>query len=150
MVLNIDRKIIKELRKNARTSLKEVASKLNLPTSTVHDKVRRFKKKIIKRYTSLIEYQELGYQTHLFLALKTKKECREKLESYLKNSQEVNSFYQVNDKFDFLVEAIFIDQKKAHDFIEEIKEYFKLENFHIHNVINNPKKEEFLTPQEFI
>lgn len=150
MVLEKDLQIIRELRKNARTSLKELALKLQLPPSTVHDKVNRYHGKIIKKHTSLLNFQELGYQTHLFLALKTKKEFRGKLELFLKYSQEVNSFYQVNENYDYLVEAVFTNQKKAYDFIEEIKERFLLEKIQIHNIISNPKKEEFLASPKFL
>lgn len=144
MIHEIDKQIIQELRKNARTSLKEVAGRLNLPTSTVHDKVRRFQGTVIQKHSSLLNFRELGYQTHLFLALKTKRDQRTALEDFLKNSKNVNTLYRVNDQFDFLVEAIFKDPKEAQDFLDELKEHFIIENKYIHNVITNLRKEEFL------
>ena len=144
MISEQEKQIIQGLRKNSRTSLKELAQKINLPSSTVHDKVRRYEGKIIQKHTSLLNFRELGYQTHLFLALKTKRGERNELESYLKNSTNINTLYQVNDQFDFLVEAIFKDPKEAQDFLDELKERFIIETTYVHNVISNIKKEEFL------
>jgi len=144
MIQEMDRQIIQELRKNARASLKGVASRLNLPTSTVHDKVRRFQSGIIQKHSSLLNFRELGYQTHLFLALKTQRSQRNALEDFLKSSPFINTLYQVNDQFDFLVEAVFKDPKEAQDFLDELKENFCIDNKYIHNVINNLRREEFL------
>lgn len=144
MILESDKKIINELRKNSRSSLKEVAQKLNLPSSTVHDKVNRYFGKVIHKHTSLLNFQEMGYQTHLFLAFKTKRVNRNELEKHLRQSRNTNTLYQVNDQFDYLVEAVFKNQKEAQDFIDEVKERFVIESFYVHNVISNLKKEEFL------
>lgn len=143
-VFEKEKQIIGALRKNARTSLKELAQQINLPTSTIHDKVRRFQGTIIQRHSSLLNFRELGYQTHLFLALKTKRDQRNALEDFLKNSPFINTLYQVNDQFDFLVEAIFKDPKEAQDFLDLLKENFLIENKYVHNVINNLRREEFL------
>ncbi len=144
MIPEKEKQIIAALRKNARYSLKELAQKLDMPTSTVHDKVKRYEKTIIQKHTSLLNFQELGFNTHLFLAIKTKRGQRNELENYLKNSCHTNTLYQVNDQFDFLVETIFKNPKEAQDFLDELKENFIIEKFYVHNIICNLKKEEFL------
>jgi len=144
MISEDQKRILSELRKNSRASLKELAQKINLPSSTVHDRVKRYQGKIIRKHTSLLNFQEMGYRTHLFLAMKTKRVSRDELENFLRDSGNVNSIYQVNDQFDYLVEAIFKDAKEAHDFLEQLRERFVIETLYVHNVISNPKKEEFL------
>ena len=69
--------ILNELRKNARVSLLEVAKKTNIPLSTVYDKVRNYEGEIIKKHTSIIDFQNLGYHARRIIALKVKKENKE-------------------------------------------------------------------------
>ena len=145
MLSEKDSQIIRELRKNSRASLKEIASRLELPSSTVHDRVRRFEGNIIAKHTTLINFQEMGFYSHFFFTVKTSREKREELRDYLRDNRFTNTVYQVNDKFDFLVEVVFENLKQANDFIEEVRERFPIEAIYIHSIIENIKKEEFLS-----
>ncbi|MBW3013294.1 Lrp/AsnC family transcriptional regulator [Candidatus Woesearchaeota archaeon] len=145
MISEKDSQIIRELRKNSRASLKEIAERLGLPSSTVHDKVRRFEGNIIEKHTTLLNFKELGYFSHFFLSLKTKREKRNELKEFLKSSRYSNTVYQVNDKFDFLVEVVFYNLKEAQDFFDQLKECFPIEDLYVHSIIDNVKKEEFLS-----
>lgn len=55
----IDLKLIRELRRDARTRLTVLAKRCGIPTSTVYDRLSRFKKQGM-RFTPLLEWSELG------------------------------------------------------------------------------------------
>ncbi len=55
----IDLQLIRELRRDARARLTMLAHQCAIPTSTVYDRLERFKR-LGMRFTSLIEWSELG------------------------------------------------------------------------------------------
>ena len=60
--------IIRELRKNARNSTKQIALNVDIPRVTVHDRIQKMvKKEVIKKFTILPDYDKLGLHTTLFV-----------------------------------------------------------------------------------
>ncbi len=56
-----DWKILNILRENSREFTKNLARKLNMPHSTVHERIKRLKNEgIIKKFTILPDYKKLG------------------------------------------------------------------------------------------
>ena len=54
--------ILSHLRKDARTSLASISHDVNIPISTIYDKINRFHlNKIIERYTAILNFSKLGY-----------------------------------------------------------------------------------------
>jgi len=55
--------ILKHLRNNARKTLTSISKETNIPTSTVFDRLRIHEKGIIKKYTSIIDIENLANKT---------------------------------------------------------------------------------------
>lgn len=136
--------ILNELRKNARVSLLEVAKKTNIPLSTVYDKVRNYEKEIIKKHTSIIDFQNLGYYARRIIALKVKKENKEKIQNFLESHPNVNSLYKINNGFDFLVEIVARNSGVIYDILEEIKSQNGILEKSCFEILEEIKKEDFL------
>jgi len=144
MMPKIDREIISHLRQNARISLSKLSAKLNIPVSTIYDKVKQHEKTFIKKHTTLLEFSKLGLHTQTHIAIKAKKDSRNTLQEYLRKHGNVNSLYRINYGFDFLAECVFRNIAEAEDFVERIEAEFGIEEVHKFNVIDELKKEEFL------
>jgi DNA-binding Lrp family transcriptional regulator len=65
---NKDLKIIEELKRNSRNSTKQIATNVKMPRVTVHDRIKKMvEKKIIKKFTVLLDYQKLGLTTTVYV-----------------------------------------------------------------------------------
>lgn len=139
----IEFKLLAALRKNARTSLLALARELNLPPSSVHEKVRRYTGNIVIKHTSLLDFEKLGYCRALF-AIKANPSGRNYLQAYLASYREVNNMHRINSGYDLLVEYIGRDQKEIEDFMVEIKglpEVIEVQRF---TIIDDVMRENFM------
>jgi len=140
-----ERKIISELRKDARASLSSISQNVDMPVSTVFDKVNRLHEdKVIKRYAALVDFAQLGFHHQTQLAIKVAKPSRNLLYTHLQNSPAVNSIHEINGGFDFMVETLHHDVKEYLSFIEEIKEKFEILELHSYQVIKEMIREKIL------
>jgi Lrp/AsnC family transcriptional regulator for asnA, asnC and gidA len=59
---NLDLSILAELTNNARLAVSELARRLDAPTSTIRDRMRKLEEEgVIQRYTVSIDYTKLGF-----------------------------------------------------------------------------------------
>jgi DNA-binding Lrp family transcriptional regulator len=138
------------LRQNARETLTMISRKTGIPISTLYDKLRQQEKSLIVKHTTLIDFTKLGYNSRANIMLSTKKEDRDKLRSYLKEHSSINSLFKVNNGYDFMAEGIFENVKELEDFIEELEEKFSLLDKKVFFVIEDVKRENFLSRPELL
>lgn len=66
----IDRQILQELAKDSSKSLNELAGTLGIPSSTLHQKVKKFEAKgLIQGYRAILSERELGLSLHALVSL---------------------------------------------------------------------------------
>jgi DNA-binding Lrp family transcriptional regulator len=102
------------------------------------------------KHTTLIDFTKLGYNSRANIMLSTAKEDRDKLRSYLKEHSSINSLYKVNNGYDFMAEGIFENVKELEDFIEELEEKFNLQEKKVFFIIEDVKRENFLSRPELL
>jgi len=138
--------ILLELRKNSRNSSVEISKNANIPLSTTTDKLKKLNQTTIQKNISLINFNNVGYNTRVILIIKTNN--KEKLKTFLLNKQCINSISRINNK-SFLIEAIFKNLKELEEFKEKVYN-IGIEELKIHHVIEEIKKEDFLTKQDHL
>ena len=63
-----DQVILKELKKNSRNSTKKIATNVDIPRVTVHDRIQKMiKNGIIKSFNVSIDYKKIGLSTEVFI-----------------------------------------------------------------------------------
>jgi DNA-binding Lrp family transcriptional regulator len=145
MITQKDLDIISHLRNNARRKITEVSRLLEIPVTTIYDKIKLQERKgILKKHTSLLDFSKLGFNTNVFLALSTPKAQRDALQTYLMNHPNVNSLYRVDMDHDILVEVVFENISKLHEFIDHIEDKFELNQIITFSILQELKKEGFL------
>ena len=115
----IDKKemlILANLRNNARETLTKMSRKTSIPVSTIFEKLKTYESGLIKKYTSLIDFTKLGYNTRATILVKTTKEYRDKLRQHLLLDKSLNSVYKINNGYDFMLEGIFREIKDVEQF----------------------------------
>tara|TARA_Y100000310_G_C20378373_1_gene666867 strand:- start:191 stop:661 length:471 start_codon:yes stop_codon:yes gene_type:complete len=140
-----DIEIISHLRRNSREMLTKLSRKTGIPVSTIFDRLKLHNGKFIKKNTTLVDFQLLGFNSRAKIILKVDKLDRNELKNYLKGHININSLYRINNGYDFMFEAIFKNMKDLEDFISFLEEQYKIINKHIYYVIDNIKQEDFLS-----
>jgi Lrp/AsnC family transcriptional regulator, leucine-responsive regulatory protein len=141
--------IISHLRKDGRTSLTDLSRKTGIPVSTIFDRIKN-NDDFIKRHAALIDFSKLGYNTRANIMIKVDRDEREEVKEYLLGDLNVNSVYKINSNHDFMIDAVFRDIKEMEEFQERMDEKFKIKNKQIYYIIDELKKEEFLSHPEMI
>jgi Lrp/AsnC family transcriptional regulator, leucine-responsive regulatory protein len=148
MLTKKDLQIISNLRKNSRETLTEMSKKTHIPISTIYDKLKIHEGSLIKRHTCLLDFNQLGYTTRANVLLKVDRSRREELKEYLVKHSNVNSVFKINNNYDFMAELVFREIKDLEDFIEGLDERFKIEVHQTFYIIDDLKKEEFMSEPE--
>lgn len=140
-----ERQIISHLRKDARTSLASISYNIEMPISTIYDKINRLNKSdVIRRFTALIDFSKLGFHYQAKLALRVEHLKKEELLLFLREHESVNSLYEINGGFDFFVETIHKDIKEYLDFVNKLKEKFELLAMQEFQIIDEIEREKFV------
>ena len=134
--------LLQELRQNSRVSLLEVSRQLNMPKSTVHEKVKRLYGSVIIKHTTLLDFSKLGY-CRQWLAVKTTPHARHIAQAFLEEHRGVNNLYKINSGFDFLAEIVCQDLKEIEDFAASLKKVTGVNDVLQFSIVQDMKREEF-------
>ncbi|MBM3199331.1 Lrp/AsnC family transcriptional regulator [Candidatus Woesearchaeota archaeon] len=137
--------IISSLRQNAREKLTEMSKRTRIPVSTIFDRIKLHENGLIKKHTALIDFSKLGYNTRANIILKVGKGDREGVKDFLMKHGSINSAFKINNGYDFLIEAVFTNIKEVEDFLEVLDEKFGVKSKQVFYIIDDLKKEEFLS-----
>ncbi len=144
MLMKENLAIVAHLRQNARITLTALSRKVNMPVSTLFDRVRALKALGVTRLTALLDFPQLGYAVCVTLLLKAGKDKRDALGDYLLKAQSVNSLMRVNNGYDFLAECVFKDMRGLEEFCEKLERSFGVRDKEAHFIIDELKREAFL------
>ncbi len=111
-------RILDELQRNARTSFKEIAQKVNLSPTAVIERIRRMEDDgVIAGYTAILNPRKIGYRLSALISMSTDYGNPEKIvHSLLADIPEVISCWSVTGTHDFLLEV----QVPSLEFLEEL------------------------------
>jgi Lrp/AsnC family transcriptional regulator, leucine-responsive regulatory protein len=150
MIGKKDLLIVSNLRKNARETLTNMSKATHIPISTIYDKMRLHEGGLIRKHTCLLDYNKLGYPTRANVLLRVDKEHREALKEYLVKHMNVNSVSKINNNYDFFAEMVFREIRELEDFLESLEDRFKVKSKQVFYVIEDLKREEFLSEPELL
>ena len=150
MLSQKDLLLLRNLRVNARETLTRLSRKTSIPISTIYDKLKLFNGDIIKKHTSIIDFAKLGYNARVNIMLRVDKEQREDVRDFLARKDCINSVFKINNGYDFLAEGVFKDIREVEDFLEILDDKFKIKSKQIYYVVDEVKREGFMTTINYI
>jgi DNA-binding Lrp family transcriptional regulator len=127
-----------------------MSKKTGIPVSTLFDRLKSSEESIIIKHTSLLNFNELGFNTRANIALKVERDDKEALKNFLTAHGSVNSVYRINNGFDFMVEGIFHQIKDMEDFIDQLESRFRIHDKRPFFIIEDLKREAFLSNPEML
>ncbi len=122
-----EREIIHHMRKGKRVNISKIARTLNLPISTVSDRIKRIEEKYVFKRSSLLDYSKVGYNANAILTIKVTPEKKPAMLDYLKENICFNSIFHTNTNHDFIVEIVCKDSMEMMNKIDEMKTIFPTE-----------------------
>ncbi len=116
----IDLKILQELQKEARLSIREVATRVNLSPSPTQERIRRMERDgIITQYGALLNYKKINRAVIVLCQVTMKdhsKPATQKFIDSIISFPEVVSCYDIAGDFDFILKVATESIEAYHDF----------------------------------
>ncbi|MBB2481283.1 Lrp/AsnC family transcriptional regulator [Bacillus sp. APMAM] len=122
MLDNTDKKIIEELTKNGRISMKELGERVHLTGQAASTRVLKLEEKgVIERYTIKLNDRKIGFFVHAFLNIYTKNIHHQPFLSFIHTQQEyiVNNF-KISGEGCYLLECKFPSNEVLDQFLTEL------------------------------
>lgn len=145
----IDYTILVELIKDAKKPIKQIADKVNLSLTPVHDRIKRMEKKgIIEKYAAIINPNKMDFTLIAFMQIKLKEHQKDIIKNIsveLNSLAEVLDGYYTTGEFDVLLKVMLKDMNDYNDFIlERIAKIKSIDNirtsFVIKSIIHEDEK----------
>lgn len=115
-----DLAILHLLQENARITVKEIAQRIHLSTTPVHDRIKRLESEgIIKQYTTLLDPAKLklGLTAICYVSLKEhSKAAGSRFIRSILAMPEVLECYNISGEFDFMLKVVTEDMNAYHQF----------------------------------
>jgi DNA-binding Lrp family transcriptional regulator len=145
MLKDKDLLFINHLRGNARKKITELSRELDIPVTTLYDKLHIHKKRgIIQKHITLLDFAKLGYYARAVLSIDIDLRNQERLREYLLQNNHVNSMYRVDCEETFIAEVVFENPYTLQEFIEQTKLEFTTCKIKANNILQEIKKESFM------
>jgi len=123
------KRILKELQKNCRISVAELAEKLGMSTTPCWRRQKELEEKgIIKRYAAVVDRRKVGLNVCCYANISLSRHAEgvvEKFENEMRLRPEVIDCHETTGSSDYLVKIIVADMDAYHDFLHNV--LFKLD-----------------------
>jgi DNA-binding Lrp family transcriptional regulator len=138
-----DAKILNELISNAKIPLRDLAKKLSISFITVRNRIKRLESQgIIKGYTIKIDYEKLGYGTHVLIEIRISKGKLIELEQKIGKHPNVYVVYDTTGEFDATIVGWFNSTRQMDAFLKKIQSYEFVERTNTKLILHSIKEEE--------
>ena len=138
----IDRKILSEYLKDARSSFREVASKIGVAVGTVLSRVRKMEKEgMIKGYSVMLDHEKLGYELTAITEITVSKGKLLEMEKEIAKFPNICAVYDVTGLTDAIVIAKFHDREELSKFTKALLAMPFVERTNTHIVLTTVKED---------
>jgi len=118
---DLDYDILSELRRDGRASLRTIAERLNVSTSTVSHRVKQMESDgIIRGYKPVLDYAKLGYRLTAITKIKARGSGIPKIVEKLAKEETLVDVYEITGDYDVLVIGKFPDEESMNREIKRL------------------------------
>ncbi|MEP6748313.1 MAG: Lrp/AsnC family transcriptional regulator [Bacteroidota bacterium] len=125
-----DRLILKLLQENAKITVREIAAKIHLSTTPVHERIKRMEDSgVILQYAALVNHSKVkkGLMVICYVSLKEhNKKSGTKFIKTINELSEVIECYNISGEFDFMLKVVVESMDAYYDF--HVNKLGQLEN----------------------
>ena len=118
---NLDERLINELLVDGRASLRSLAEDLDVSVTTVSNHLSDLEDRdIIRGYTPIVDYGELGYDVTAIIQLKVEGDALPDITERLQDHRQMVSVYEVTGDYDIIAIGKFTDTDHMNEGIKEL------------------------------
>jgi len=145
----IDRKIIRVLEKDARTSLRKISELVDVSLGTVSNRVKKMENNgVIMGYSVILNPDEIGWELNVVIGLRIQKGRLIEIQEKIAKDSRVHGVYDVTGDFDSMVIAIAKNRKDLDDLSKNVLSIDGVERSITHLVLNTVKEKTATLPSE--
>ncbi len=115
-----DLAILALLQQNARMTVKEIADKVHLSTTPVHDRIKRLETSgVIKQYAALVDFGKVNKGLMVICYVSLKQHSKNAGLKFIKQINELNEViecYNISGEFDFMLKVVAENMDAYYDF----------------------------------
>lgn len=112
--------ILKLLQVNARATVKEIAEKVHLSTTPVHERIKRMEESgVIKQYATLLDHAKVNKALMVFCDVSLKQHGKNAGVKFIRAINEMNEViecFSISGEFDFMLKVVCRDMNAYYDF----------------------------------
>jgi len=136
----IDKKIIKVLEDDARTSLRKISELVKVSLGTVSNRVKKMEKNgVIKGYSVILDPDQIGWELNVVIGLRIQKGRLIEIQEKIAKDSRVHGVYDVTGDFDSMVIARAKNRKDLDDLSKNVLSIDGVERSITHLVLNTVK-----------
>ena len=148
MLDDIDKKIIKVLEDDARTSLRKISELVDVSLGTVSNRVKRMEKNgIIRGYSVILNPDKIGWELNVVIGLRIQKGRLIEIQERIAKDSRVHGVYDVTGDFDSMVIARAKNRKDLDDLSKNVLSIDGVERSITHLVLNTVKERTASLPE---
>jgi DNA-binding Lrp family transcriptional regulator len=115
-----DLEILQLLQHNARITIKEIAEKVHLSTTPVHERIRRLEERgVIKQYVTLLDGAKVKKGLMVICYISLRQHSKMAGNKFIKSIQEMNEVIEcltISGQFDFMLKVVAENMDAYYDF----------------------------------
>ena len=140
---NLDKNIINTLIEDSTLSYREIAKRVKVSVATVMHRVNKLKQeKVIQKYTTIVNYDKLGYDVEILVEIRISKGKLFKVEKEIATHKNVFAVYDLTGDFDAAILARFQNRRQMDNFLKQIQTYDFVERTNTRLILNTIKEKQ--------
>ena len=148
MLDEIDKKIIKVLQDDARTSLRKISELVKVSLGTVSNRVKKMEKNgVFKGYSVILDPDQIGWELNVVIGLRIQKGRLIEIQEKIAKDSRVHGVYDVTGDFDSMVIARAKNRKDLDDLSKNVLSIDGVERSITHLVLNTVKEKTASLPE---
>ncbi|MBU0614550.1 MAG: Lrp/AsnC family transcriptional regulator [Nanoarchaeota archaeon] len=140
---DVDKDIINTKIMDSTLSYREVAKKVKVSVATVMNRIKRLEKEgVIKRYTTIVDYDKIGYDVEVMVEVRISKGKLFQVEKEIATHKNVFGVYDMTGDFDASIMARFKNRRQMDAFLKKIQTYDFVERTNTRFILNTIKEKQ--------
>jgi DNA-binding Lrp family transcriptional regulator len=142
MLDEVDRRVLEELLRDSKQSLREIAAKARVSVGTVLARVKRMEKAgVIKDYTVILDYEKLGYELTAVTEITASKGKLLEVDREIAKMPMTCAVYDITGLTDAIVIAKFKNREELSNFTKTLLTIPHVERTNTHIVLTTIKED---------
>lgn len=138
---DLDYRILDELRRDARASLRTIAGRLGVSTSTVSSRLKQMEASgVIRGYKPVVDYRKLGYRITAITKIKVRGAKIPKIVEHLVADDSLVDVYEITGDYDVLVVGKYEDEERMNHEIKRLLSHPEIEGTNTSIVLSVAKE----------